>query len=160
MTEETLKHAAGLIPYFLSQNEYSVFVQRRSKDARRNPSVFGLFGGRIEEGETPKQALIREIKEELNIDLTSPVFSLRLVELGVHNYADAYGNTRAYEYALPVTENFAEQVLIGEGDYGIFMTESEIRGNTEFLEGHRQMILDFLDSLKHSQKTSNDHSRN
>jgi len=31
---------------------------------------YGLFGGKIEEGETSDQALIREIKEELGINLT------------------------------------------------------------------------------------------
>lgn len=30
---------------------------------------YGFFGGKIEEGETPEQALKREIKEELNIEL-------------------------------------------------------------------------------------------
>ena len=30
---------------------------------------WGYFGGGIEEGETPDQALIREVKEELNYDL-------------------------------------------------------------------------------------------
>ena len=40
---------------------------------RRNMSKFGedwgFFGGGIEEGETPEEALVREIKEELTYDL-------------------------------------------------------------------------------------------
>jgi 8-oxo-dGTP diphosphatase len=33
------------------------------------PNHWDLFGGHLEEGETPEQALVREVKEELGIDL-------------------------------------------------------------------------------------------
>ncbi|MEI6345837.1 MAG: tRNA (adenosine(37)-N6)-threonylcarbamoyltransferase complex transferase subunit TsaD [bacterium] len=150
MTVDMHKHAAGLIPYFLSDqnNERYAFVQRRSKDARRNPDVFGLFGGGIEAGETPEQGLHREILEELNIDLELPAFKEALTTLGTYDYADSFGKVRAHEYTLLVTPDFEKQVKIGEGQYGIFMSESEIRASGEFLEGHRQMILDFFISIR------------
>lgn len=149
MTADTHKHAAGLIPYFLStsKNEYCTFVQRRSKDAKRNPGVFGMFGGGIEAGETPEQGLHREILEELNIDLKKPEYRDALVPLGTFDYADHVGKVRAHEYALPVTADFGNRVKIGEGQYGVFMTETDIRESSEFLEGHRQMILAFLASI-------------
>ena len=34
------------------------------------PNHWDLFGGIIEEGETPEEALVREVKEELGIELT------------------------------------------------------------------------------------------
>ncbi len=150
MTVDTHKHAAGLIPYFLSteKHEHYVFVQRRSTDAKRNPDVFGLFGGGIEAGETPEQGLHREILEELSIDLDTPEYHAAVTPIGTFDYADSVGKVRAHEYALPVTPDFAKQVKIGEGQYGIFMSETEIRESGEFLEGHRQMILDFLASIK------------
>jgi len=150
MTADTHKHAAGLIPYFLSaeKEEYCVFVQRRSTDAKRNPGVFGLFGGGIESGETPEQGLQREILEELNIDLEKPEYRAAVTPIGTFDYADSVGKVRAHEYAMLVTPAFADRVKIGEGQYGIFMSETEIRGSSEFLEGHRQMILDFFNSIK------------
>lgn len=44
---------------------------------RKGISKFGeewtFFGGKIEDGETPLDAVIREIKEELNFDLINPI---------------------------------------------------------------------------------------
>jgi len=42
---------------------------RDNKPSIPFPHYWDLFGGHIEEGETPEEALLREVKEELNIEL-------------------------------------------------------------------------------------------
>ena len=46
----------------------NILFQDRRKISKHGEE-YGFFGGGIEEGETPAQALIREIKEELDIEL-------------------------------------------------------------------------------------------
>lgn len=47
----------------------SVLLVRRSPEARVYPGAWGLFGGHVEERESLDEALRREAREELGIDL-------------------------------------------------------------------------------------------
>jgi len=62
---------AGVI---LINNEEMILLQHRGKDARWNQGSWGEFGGQIEKGETPKEAVKRELKEELGIKLVDLKF--------------------------------------------------------------------------------------
>ena len=61
-----MKESVGAIIYF--KNLY--LIQKRS--LKRNiyfPGIFGVFGGNVNKKEKVHQAIFREIKEELDIDL-------------------------------------------------------------------------------------------
>lgn len=66
---------------------HSVLLQHRTADAKILPNKWGFFGGHGEAGETPDEAFIREIREELNIELGPndfrPLFSYQHKENGV-----------------------------------------------------------------------------
>ena len=49
----------------LYDKDSKVLLQHRSKNAKRLPNYWGAFGGGIEEGETPEEALRRELLEEI-----------------------------------------------------------------------------------------------
>ena len=44
-----------------------VVLQRRTEDAPRAPGLLGLFGGQMEEGETPESVVRRELGEETSL---------------------------------------------------------------------------------------------
>tara|TARA_Y100000310_G_C20165400_1_gene571120 strand:+ start:81 stop:470 length:390 start_codon:yes stop_codon:yes gene_type:complete len=49
-----------------------ILLQHRADDVKRFPGKWGFFGGGIEEGETPEEAVKRETKEELEYVLRNP----------------------------------------------------------------------------------------
>jgi 8-oxo-dGTP diphosphatase len=54
------------------------------------PNQWDFFGGHVEEGETPEQALVREVREELGIELKDWRFFRRYVCIR----GDAYPNVK------------------------------------------------------------------
>ena len=66
-----IRNIAVLILY---NDQKQFLLQHRSKDAPRLPNHWGFFGGGIEEGETPEQALARELIEEIEYEVDAPQF--------------------------------------------------------------------------------------
>lgn len=104
-----------LLPWYKEGEEFFVFVQKRSENAKRAPGYFAFFGGGIEESESPEQGLVREINEELNIDISNYEY--------FNNY-EFYGAI-VNVYLMEVEKDFSEKVKISEGDFGKFIKESE-----------------------------------
>lgn len=55
-----------LVPY---NSNKEILLQHRTKDAPHYPDYWGFFGGDIDGDETPEEALKREAKEELELDI-------------------------------------------------------------------------------------------
>ncbi len=56
---------------FVLIKDAEVLLETRAKKKDTDPSVIAIPGGHMEAGETPQQALFRELKEELNVVPTS-----------------------------------------------------------------------------------------
>lgn len=51
----------------IKNNEF--LLLKRGSNENKYPNFYGLPGGKVEENETPIEAVIREIKEELGLDI-------------------------------------------------------------------------------------------
>jgi 8-oxo-dGTP diphosphatase len=101
------------------------------------PDHWDLIGGHVEEGETPEQALVREVKEELNIDLKDYKFYKKYECLT----GDAYENIK-YIYSgrlnLPI-----EKITLLEGERPQFFSKDEIPA-VKFANIIKSIVLDYI----------------
>src|SRR5262245_44738836 len=66
-----------MLPVSRKHSLCAVLLCKRTLDAPLYPAYWSLFGGRIEPGEQPKQAALREVQEELGI----PPSKIQLADL-------------------------------------------------------------------------------
>lgn len=78
------KKKVEVVAAVIMHNQKILCVQRSENKYAYISKKFEFPGGKMEEGETKKQTIIREIKEELNMDII-PIKELKTVE---HEYPD------------------------------------------------------------------------
>ncbi|HYF28936.1 MAG TPA: NUDIX domain-containing protein [Candidatus Paceibacterota bacterium] len=122
---------AGLVPYYRKDGEVYIFMQMRGADAKRWPNTWGFFGGALEEGETPLMAVMREVQEELSIEIPEPEF--------FRHYEGE--TTESNIFLLEVDEAFPERVAVRDGKYGKFLALSTIE-SVELRDYYRRIMPD------------------
>jgi 8-oxo-dGTP diphosphatase len=101
------------------------------------PNHWDLIGGHVEEGETPEEALIREYKEELDLDLKEYTFFRKYECLT----GDAYENTKYIFYSkfnIPIGE-----VTLLEGERPQYFSRQEIP-DLKFANIIKSIVLDYI----------------
>lgn len=104
------RQCAIFIPYKKQGDALYVYLQKRSVTMKTLPNYFGFWGGGMEADETPEMGLVREVKEELGIDLDMAQAQL------FNRYEFLRSIKFVYTYAVP--EGWEQTIVIGEGDYG------------------------------------------
>ena len=103
------------------------------------PNHWDLIGGHVEEGETPEEALIREFKEELGLDLRDYKFYKEFECLE----GDAFENIK-YIYTgkinIPIDE-----ITLYEGQKAQYFTKEQIP-DIKFANIIKSVVLDYINS--------------
>lgn len=75
VVERGVAHEKGLyhrhVSCWIINKKGEVLLQRRAYTKSKNPGMWAKTGGHVDAGETPENAAIREIKEEIGLDITS-----------------------------------------------------------------------------------------
>ena len=141
-----MKESVGAIIYF--KNLY--LIQKRS--LKRNiyfPGIFGVFGGNVNKKEKVYQAIFREIKEELDIDLNyhQVKYFLRISINSKHFKK----NRSRYYYSINITKSQLNSIVLKEGDSYHLLSSSKIN-KLKFVPWDLSAILYFKNYIR--QKTS------
>ncbi|NQV90488.1 NUDIX domain-containing protein [Candidatus Uhrbacteria bacterium] len=119
-----------------------LLVLRDDNPAIAYPNTWNTPGGGIEEGESPEEALVRELQEEICMTPSS------VINLGTTTYTDG---SLVHRYYVPVTEEEFPQIRLGnEGQrIGWFTLEELLKLNVSphsfvYYKTHEQDIKEIL----------------
>ena len=126
---------AGII---LITNDGMILLQHRDKDNRWNQDSWSEFGGQIEEGEIPEEAVKRELKEELGIELVDLKFFKKYELQRKKGIYEQFVFTASLNYPL---ERLKKQQKEGK-DLALFDYE-EIK-NLKIADYTREILEDFF----------------
>jgi len=124
-----------------NDNGEILLALRDNKPGIPFPNHWDLIGGHVEEGESPEEALIREVKEELDIDLKKYTFYKKYECLS----GDAYENTK-YIYTGKIDLRIEEITLL-EGERAHYFSRKEI-SDVKFANIIRSIVMDYINETK------------
>lgn len=120
-----------------NDNGEFLLALRDNKPGIPFPDHWDLIGGHVEEGETPEEALVREYKEELDLELKEYTFYKKVECLT----GDAYENTK-YIYSGKINIPIEEITLL-EGERPQYFSREEIP-NVKFANIIKSIMLDYI----------------
>jgi 8-oxo-dGTP pyrophosphatase MutT (NUDIX family) len=129
---DKMKRAAVIIPVVEISGKLNLLFEVRSKKLISQPGDICFPGGKIEDGETPKEAALREVEEELGLRDINVINELDIIILN---------NSIIIHSFLAVINNIGELNLSGcEVDHVFYVPLDEII-NDNPLEVSNKVIL-------------------
>jgi 8-oxo-dGTP pyrophosphatase MutT (NUDIX family) len=122
---------ALIIPQIKSSD--TLAFQRRDNKAPTDPNVLGLFGGSIEEGETPLEGAFRELAEETSLHVVKEDFQF-LAETSMPTTA---GDAKVYLFTVQIPNTPFE---VYEGDGYELYTKSEFLKRNDISKGAAHLL--------------------
>lgn len=118
-----------------------ILLPKRSKSLKKMPDKYEFPGGKVENNESLKEALIRELKEELSIDVDIK---------DVKEFDNNYLKTEKFTLTIYIVANWENELTLNpEVNSEILEVDfDELKNVEELLETDKQIIPAILEFLK------------
>ena len=123
--------------YINKNNEY-LFLLRNKKLQDPNEGKYIGVGGKIEEGETPLQCVIREVEEETSLRIRNPILRGE-----IYFYSDTYDDEKMYLFVADQYEGSVDYDC-AEGELKWISRDNIMELN--LWEGDRVFLKELLES--------------
>lgn len=122
------------------------YVQQKDAEYRHYPLAYSLFGGASEAGETPAEALARELVEEL-ADASKHVLAASPVLVGEHRVGPRRFRFHLFEAIVDdAALDLLARARVLEGERGCIVSREQIRA-LPFVWGLEAVVLTYLDGV-------------
>jgi len=130
-----MRHVGTSIIFFNSRNEV-LLVLRDDKPSIACPNMWDLPGGHVEDGETPAECIVREMLEEIEVNVEGSAL------FRVYEFSDRteYVFTKSAEFEV-------ERMVLHEGQMLRWFTKMETE-KTALAYGFNEVISDFFNDLQ------------
>ena len=131
------RHVSAMVFY---DKDKRILLQDR-RNIKKFGEEWGFFGGGIESGETPEQALVREMKEELDYDITEEARHIKTFDF---TFPERDFRLVVHVFIMPLADKL-QKFKVLEGDGAELYTIAEARKLKMFDSDH--IILDELETV-------------
>jgi len=135
---QKITHAGALLE--VADKPGTFLFQKRTMDCKNNPGKLALFGGGIEGGENVETALIRELSEELELQIDKADLN--------NSYCYPSQNPDLYICATHVKHVKPDVLVLHEGEAIVEMTLNEACESDNLAGSLRSLIEDIADVKK------------
>lgn len=106
--EREIVHTTGLwhreVAVWVINEKGELLLQKRSASKKQAPNKWGICAGHIDTGETPENAIVREIEEEIGLQVSIN----ELKEIYISKKSGKHNNRFQYTYVLKTNKKIEE----------------------------------------------------
>jgi ADP-ribose pyrophosphatase YjhB (NUDIX family) len=133
-------HSAVAAVVGIVQHEDKIIITRRANDPGKG--LLAIPGGFVEHGETLEQTLVRELHEELNLDVTDPVYLASFASQ--YLFGDVLYQT-AVAYFVVTDADITNARAADDIDHFQLVKPDDIDGSTLAFEADKMALLRYHD---------------